>query len=79
MDASNDNSVRGSGTIQNGVIVLHEVSGLPKETPVEISVAPPTASNGTGKRLLKHTGTVHDLPADMADQHDHYIHGTPKR
>lgn len=24
-------------------------------------------------------GTVHDLPTDFAAQHDHYIHGTPKR
>ena len=25
--------------------------------------------------MLKHAGTVPDLPADMAEQHDHYIHG----
>jgi hypothetical protein len=28
---------------------------------------------------LKLAGTVDDLPPDMAEQHDHYIHGTPKR
>jgi hypothetical protein len=31
------------------------------------------------RRLLKHAGTVPGLPADMARQHDHYIHGSPKR
>jgi hypothetical protein len=31
------------------------------------------------KVLLKHAGCLTDLPADMAEQHDHYIHGTPKR
>jgi len=24
-------------------------------------------------------GSVDDLPPDMAENHDHYIHGTPKR
>jgi hypothetical protein len=31
------------------------------------------------ERLLRHAGTVPDLPADMAEQHDHYAHGAPKR
>jgi len=31
------------------------------------------------ERLLKHAGTVPDLPPDMAEQHDHYTHGTPKQ
>jgi hypothetical protein len=30
------------------------------------------------ERLLKHAGTITDLPSDMAEQHDPYIHGTPK-
>jgi hypothetical protein len=30
-------------------------------------------------RLLKHSGTVTDLPSDMAAQHYHCIHGTPKQ
>ena len=29
--------------------------------------------------LLKHAGTPTGLPSDLAEQHDHYIHGTPKR
>jgi hypothetical protein len=29
------------------------------------------------ERLLKHAGTVPDLPPDLAERHDHYIHGTP--
>jgi hypothetical protein len=31
------------------------------------------------ERLLKLAGTVDDLPADMARNHDHYIHGAPKQ
>ena len=29
--------------------------------------------------LLKLAGIARDLPEDFAAQHDHYIHGTPKR
>jgi hypothetical protein len=29
--------------------------------------------------LASLAGTVTDLPSDFAAQHDHYIHGTPKR
>jgi hypothetical protein len=46
---------------------------------VEVVVKPAEEKKPTlSERLLKHAGTVPDLPADMADQHDHYIHGTPK-
>jgi hypothetical protein len=31
------------------------------------------------ERFADVIGTVPDLPSDMADQHDHYLHGTPKR
>jgi hypothetical protein len=29
--------------------------------------------------LLEIAGSAQGLPADFAQQHDHYIHGTPKR
>jgi hypothetical protein len=29
--------------------------------------------------LLKHAGKAEGLPEDLADQHDHYLYGTPKR
>jgi hypothetical protein len=37
------------------------------------------ADRPTLEGLLKIAGTVNDLPPDMAEQHDHYIHGTPRR
>jgi len=33
----------------------------------------------TLRELLKHAGTVADLPGDMAEQHDHYVRATPRR
>jgi hypothetical protein len=71
------------GHIQNGQIVLDEPANLPDGSPVTVIV-----SNGTPvpqgaptvwDALLDVAGTVEGLPPDMAENHDHYIHGTPKR
>ena len=68
------------GTVINGVIVLDEAETLAEGTRVEVVVKSPATHKPTlAERLLRHAGTVPDLPADMAEQHDHYIHGTPKR
>jgi len=43
---------------------------------------PETSANEpqpTLRGLLKFAGTLSDLPSDFAAEHDHYIHGTPKR
>jgi hypothetical protein len=44
---------------------------------VEVAVQPGEKKLTLAEKLLRHAGTVPDLPADMAEQHDHYIHGTP--
>jgi hypothetical protein len=60
--------------------VLDQPQMLPEGARVEVVVKPAEARKPTlSERLLKHAGTVPDLPSDMAEQHDHYIHGTPKR
>ena len=64
------------------VIVPDQPVQLPvgQKLRVRVEVAEPSEKAPTlAERLLKHAGTVPDLPADMAEQHDHYIHGTPKR
>ncbi len=68
------------GIVQNGVIVLDAGCRLPDGTRVEVIVREAPEKKPTlADRLLKLAGTVDDLPADMARNHDHYIHGTPKR
>ena len=71
------------GTVFNGVIMLDPPARLPDGTRVEVAVTdqlkPESESKPTLLSLLKLAGTVPDLPADFAAQHDHYIHGTPKR
>jgi hypothetical protein len=68
------------GTVTNGVIVLDQPGQLPEGTRVEVAVKQlPKAASPLGELLLKHAGTAQGLPEDMAEQHDHYLHGTPKR
>ena len=67
------------GIVQNGVVVVPDQQGLPEGTKVTIVIETPGRPPTLAERLLKHAGTVPDLPPDLAEQHDHYIHGTPKR
>jgi hypothetical protein len=68
------------GTVLNGVIVLDKGKNLPEGTRVEINVKEVhIAASPLGEVLLRHAGKAVDLPEDMAEQHDHYLHGTPKR
>jgi hypothetical protein len=72
-----------SGIIHNGVVVLDSGCPLPDGTRVEVvpkAEETRAAENGpTLLGLLELAGTVDDLPPDMARNHDHYIHGAPKR
>lgn len=72
------------GTVRNGLVFLDAPQQLPDGTRVEVVVRTLPEDAGEAKpslaeRLLKHAGAVPGLPPDLADQHDHYIHGTPKR
>ncbi|MBX9789986.1 MAG: hypothetical protein K2Y37_13795 [Pirellulales bacterium] len=41
---------------------------------------PPTSGGKTlAQQLAEVVGTVPELPSDMAENHDHYLHGAPKR
>jgi hypothetical protein len=70
------------GMVRNGVVVVDRPELLPEGAKVRVLVQ---ASEALTKkptlagRLLTHAGTVPGLPPDLAQQHDHYIHGTPKR
>ena len=70
------------GRVKNGVVVLEGGVSLPENAEVKVEVV------GQGKpekplswaEVFKDViGSVDDMPADMARNHDHYIHGTPKR
>jgi len=68
------------GTIVNGTVVFAEPPALANGTVVEVSVkSVQKPSKPTLLGLLKIAGTITDMPADFAAEHDHYIHGTPRR
>jgi hypothetical protein len=67
------------GVVRNGVIVPDAESALPEGTRVRISVTPATAEKSFGERFAQFKGAIPDLPVDLAQQHDHYRLGTPKR
>jgi hypothetical protein len=66
------------GHIENGSIVFDEAVVLPEGTKVRVE---PLAESGKtlAERFGDLIGCISDLPSDMAENHDHYIHGTPKR
>ena len=74
-----------SGIVQNGVVVLDSDCPLADGTRVEIrpqsevGIATKEPHQKTlAERFAPFIGCIDDLPEDMAAQHDHYIHGTPK-
>ncbi len=71
------------GTFHNGVIVPDDATNLQEGTRVSITVREAAATNakpGTlGERLMALAGIAKGLPPDMAAEHDHYLHGTPRR
>jgi hypothetical protein len=68
------------GTIRNGTIVLDQPPALPDGARVEVVIKlAAKAASPLGEMLLRHAGKAVGLPEDMAAEHDHYLHGTPKR
>jgi hypothetical protein len=67
------------GVVHNGVVVPDDATALPEGTRVRISPVPSQNPTPFGERFAKFKGAVADLPADLAEQHDHYRLGTPKR
>jgi hypothetical protein len=72
------------GHIENGMAVFDEPTTLPEGMKVRIvpvTVVP--AAEGARKTLAELfqniIGAARNLPEDMAENHDHYLHGTPKR
>jgi hypothetical protein len=66
------------GRVKNGVIVLESKSKLAEGTVVDVEpIQKPKET--LGQKLLKHAGVAKGLPKDMAENHDHYLHGLPKK
>jgi len=72
--------VKYSGTVKNGVVVLEGAPALADGTRVEVEPVATASSRSTlGRRLRAFSGAAKKLPPDMARNHDHYLHGRPKK
>jgi hypothetical protein len=67
------------GVVQNGVVVPDNGAVLAEGARVRIIVPPAENPKPFGERFAQFKGAVPGLPADLAEQHDHYRLGTPKR
>jgi hypothetical protein len=66
--------------VENGVVKLPPEAHWPDGTAVRIEkVELPSSRNSLTARLRQLAAKLDGLPADLAEQHDHYIHGTPRR
>ncbi len=74
------------GYVKNGVVVLDECVSLPEGTEVKVeALVDETAPNRESEiptlyeRLEPVIGMAKGLPPDFAENHDHYIHGSPRK
>jgi hypothetical protein len=64
------------GKVTKGAVLLPPEANLPEGTPVRVE---PIVAQTLAERLKGLIGTVHAMPPDWAENHDHYIHGVPKK
>jgi hypothetical protein len=67
------------GHVKNGTIVFDPPVVLPEGAAVQVEVVAEPKRKSLAERFKNTVGIASDLPVDMADQHDHYLHGTPKK
>ena len=69
--------MRYKGQIKNGVVVLDGRPQLPEG--VRVSVEVDDAGRSLADWLWPLIGAAEGLPSETAGNHDHYLHGRPKR
>jgi hypothetical protein len=67
------------GYFKGGVVVFDRRIELPEGIEVKVEPVGPQERKTLAEQLGDLVGSVPDLPSDMAEQHDHYLHGAPKR
>lgn len=67
------------GHIENGRIMLDEATPLPEGAQVSIELVECDDAMPTIWEKLRSMAATVEGPEDWARNHDHYIHGTPKR
>jgi len=67
------------GRVEKGAIVLELPTNLPEGARVRVEVIPTAAEPTLFDRIGHLAGKAKHLPPDAAEQHDHYLYGTPKK
>ncbi len=75
------------GHVEKGVVIFDDPVSLPDGLKVQIEPLPAAEAEigndnnaeTLGRKLLKHAGKAVGLPPDLAENHDHYLYGTPKK
>ena len=69
-----------NGTVKGGVVVIEGGATLREGAHVRVEILETSTTPSTlGQRLRRFSGAAKQLPNDMAAQHDHYLHGRPKK
>jgi hypothetical protein len=69
-----------TGKVRDGVVVLEGSPFLKDGTIVAVEpLRQPGQAATLGQRFRRFSGSAQSLPRDMAHNHDHYLHGRPKR
>lgn len=67
------------GQIKNGVVVFDGQPPLPDGVRVTVEPEETPSRRTLADRLKPVIGIAKGLPSDLAENHDHYIHGRPKK
>jgi hypothetical protein len=68
-----------TGKVRNGVVVLPPGVKLPDGAEVQVNVPEGRNERSFAERYAVFVGIADDLPADLAANLDHYLHGHPKQ
>jgi hypothetical protein len=69
------------GKVRGGVVVLEAGASFEEGTDVRVESVLPTTppKRDLTEALLEWAGGGIGLPEDLAENHDHYLHGLPKK
>jgi hypothetical protein len=81
------------GIVQNGVIVIENGAVLPEGAKVAVAIVTQGGTDGIAESIdpketigqkmarlaKKHANRSTNLPCDLAENHDYFLHGAPKR
>ncbi len=75
-----------AGHVEKGVVVVDDLVTLPDGARVKVEILPVAAENSTDgtvptlyEQLAPLVGAAKGLPPDLARNHDHYLHGQPRK